>query len=351
MGSNPRKRTRGDFSPNALDVSGDTCIHCNKKCTSKGRNSEAVQCDICFAWVHASCEGLSKEQYKVFSDAAEIIPNLAYCCNLNNCSVRLNQLVAAKGASQSSVADEVLDDIEKNYSFVTDTISTLSTKIETLSSSNARLESIVNDLSKSIGSKYPQSNPPNELLNVHVPSVVAVDVVNELHNRERRKCNVVLHNLPEPTDLQENNDANSFLEICHSTLNLKVEVVKCYRLGKKQSSRPRSLLVQLRDETSRNLVLSNAPKLRHSQTWRQVYIQQDLTPPEREAHKKLYQELKRRRNDGENNLVIRNGRIIPYSEKFQSRILFNTTASNSNPSASNTTSMDMSPSHDNTSHS
>ena len=181
--------------------------------------------------------------------------------------------------------------------------------------------------------------------------MVAVDVVNELHSRERRKCNVVVHNLPEPTDPQENqNDVNTFLEICQSVLNVEVELVKCYRLGKKQNSRPRSLLIQLKDELSRNLVLSNAPNLRFNETCKHIYIQQDLTPTERAAHKRLYEELKRRRNHGENNLIIRNGRIVPYTEKFQSRVWFNNLPNTSGApdlSASNTTCMDLNPSHDN----
>jgi len=359
MASNPRKRTRGDSSPNALPASGDICKHCNKKCTTKGKNSEAIQCDVCFTWVHSSCEGLSKEQYKVFSDIAKAIPNLTYCCKLNNCSVRLNQLVAADSASKSVVVDEVLDDIEKNYSLVTDTISSLSTKIETLLSNNAKLETRVNELSKFIESAPPQmSFSTQEPVSSHVPTTVAVDVVNELHNRDRRKCNVVVHNLPESVDQQEShNDTNSFLEICRSVFNLDVEIIKCYRLGKKQSSRPRSLLIQLSNEMSRNQVLSNAPKLRFSSTMKQVYIQQDMTPTERETYKKLYEELKRRRSQGENNLIIRNGRIVPYADKFQSRILFNN-PSNTVPSTSSlstsvpdNTGMDTNTGHVNTSHS
>ena len=149
----PGKRIRGDSSPNALAVSGDICKHCNKKCTSKGKNSEAVQCDICLTWVHASCDGLNKEQYKIFSDAAKVIPNLAYCCKLNNCSVCLNQLVAAKGISKSTAVDEVLEDIDKKYSLVSDNIST---KIESLSTNNTKLETIVNELTKSIESNTSQ---------------------------------------------------------------------------------------------------------------------------------------------------------------------------------------------------
>ena len=40
-----------------LSKSTEVCGHCNKKCTAKG---EAVQCDLCYGWVHASCEGIKK---------------------------------------------------------------------------------------------------------------------------------------------------------------------------------------------------------------------------------------------------------------------------------------------------
>jgi len=102
---------------------------------------------------------------------------------------------------------------------------------------------------------------------------------------------------------------------------------------------------------------SDAPKLRFSSTMKQVYIQQDMTPTERENYKMLYEELKRHRSQGENNLIIRNGRIVPYADKFQSRILFNNPSSTV-PSTSSlptsvpdNTGMDTNTGHTNTSHS
>ena len=94
MSSVPPKRIREDENspPKCLNMPGDICKHCNKKCTLKGKSSEAIQCDICFVWVHAACEGLTKEQYKAFSDFSKSCPNIAYCCKLNGCFTRLNQV-------------------------------------------------------------------------------------------------------------------------------------------------------------------------------------------------------------------------------------------------------------------
>ena len=49
-----------------------------------------------------------------------------------------------------------------------------------------------------------------------------------------------------------------------------------------------------------------------------------MTPTEREAYRKLQEEIKRRKNSGETNLIIRNGKIVQYVQKqFKTRVLTN----------------------------
>ena len=49
-----------------------------------------------------------------------------------------------------------------------------------------------------------------------------------------------------------------------------------------------------------------------------------MSPKEREAHRKVYEELKKRKNEGENNLVIRNGKIVPYiPHSYRTRVITN----------------------------
>ena len=103
-----------------------------------------------------------------------------------------------------------------------------------------------------------------------------------------------------------------------------MDITKSIRLGQKQNSKPRSLLFKLSSEALHNKLLSYAPKLRFSSTWYQLYIQPDMTPTEREAYRKLQEEIKRRKNLGETNLIIRNGKIIQYvQKKFRTRVLTN----------------------------
>ena len=61
----------------ALSLPGDICNYFERKCTTKGKDSDAAQRDIYFSRVHTACEGLSKEQYKQLIEVHKGIPNLA----------------------------------------------------------------------------------------------------------------------------------------------------------------------------------------------------------------------------------------------------------------------------------
>ena len=46
----PKRKREDESSPTkVLSMPGDICKHCNKRYTSKGKSSEAIQCGICFA--------------------------------------------------------------------------------------------------------------------------------------------------------------------------------------------------------------------------------------------------------------------------------------------------------------
>jgi len=52
---------------------------CNKRCTLR---SEAIQCDLCQSWVHASCEALNKEEYEMHTQLTDSVENVVYFCKL-----------------------------------------------------------------------------------------------------------------------------------------------------------------------------------------------------------------------------------------------------------------------------
>jgi len=65
----------------------NVCGHCNKRCTLR---NEAIQCDLCQSWVHASCEALNKEKYEILTQLTNSVENAVYFYKLNSCLLTRN---------------------------------------------------------------------------------------------------------------------------------------------------------------------------------------------------------------------------------------------------------------------
>ena len=141
--------------------------------------------------------------------------------------------------------------------------------------------------------------------------------LDDFMDKEKRKSNIVVHNLPEQSGdtLAEraNNDASLFKMVIKDEMKLNVNVQKSFRVGKKNGDKPRLLIVTLENPSSKHDILKLAPELRHSRNYVNIYITPDLTRKEREINKKLRDELSSRKKAGESNLAIRGGKIVRLS--------------------------------------
>ena len=321
MTSAPPKRKREDEnSPSkALNMPGDICKHCNKRCTSKGKSSEAIQCDICFVWVHAACEGFTKEQFKAFSDLFKSFPNIAYCCKLNGCLTRLNQLVASKDTSElvSPVEiGETLRNLEKRYSLLNETITKTFANVDTLSSNNIDLQNKISNLAKSV-----DSNP-----GIQANTVSVTNIVDEYRDIERQKLNVIVFNVPEPKSAdisqRKTEDREFFNSLVEDIGIAPVDIADVTHPGAKIANKSRPLRVQLNNLSQRRSVLSNAKKLRNSssRSFKEIFINPDLSPKERQAQKELRSELARRKEAGESGIFIRRGRIVKQNKSINQAV-------------------------------
>ena len=69
----------------------------------------------------------------------------------------------------------------------------------------------------------------------------ALDIVDEMADRERRKNNTVIDNLPESTD--QNTNIQSFKTLSNTVFKLDLDVVKAIHLGPKAPNKDRPLLL------------------------------------------------------------------------------------------------------------
>ncbi len=150
--------------------------------------------------------------------------------------------------------------------------------------------------------------------------VTVAEVTNELEERNKRRSSLVVHNLPEPTN--ENDDEIHVSKLLCEVLDNPNEAVfptdveisgpKLFRFGRRMPHRVRSLKVHLKSTELRDKVLSNCRRLMKSENYSNIVLQKDMTPMERIHLKKLVYEKKRRnfearQNHEEPNWMIRGG--------------------------------------------
>ena len=115
----------------------DVCNHCNKKCSSKG---EALQCDLCGHWVHASCECIKCDQYRQFSQLTSSLPNILYYCKQNECANRIKVIVGKWIHSEAGDSDaETSNNLKNEQEAINTSIQTIATKIQELNNTSTEL--------------------------------------------------------------------------------------------------------------------------------------------------------------------------------------------------------------------
>ena len=294
-GSSPENR-RERFE----SLPGERCPHCSENCVSE---SKAVQCDLCGVWAHAECEGISVELYDKFNAVCANVNNVSYYCEANHCNSRIKQLVHAHYSNLDQQVDlPSLRALQVEQANLHRIISEVSNKVDNLNLRNKELLGEIEAASESISTDKPPIIPSES------PASTFLTVAEELDNRERRKNNVIIYNLPE-TSLSQ--DEKWFTDLCKGVFDISIKITKILRLGKSVENKARPLLIVIDDLSHKEFVVSHSYYLRRHSQYKNVYISTDMTKLQREKHRKLVQELKQRREGGEKNLIIYNGGIVP----------------------------------------
>ena len=144
--SSAKKRKKPEHvSPEIVSKPANVCGHCSKRCISKGPSSEAIQCDLCGLWVHAACEGLNKDQFRLLNQLSQSVDNVVYFCNLNQCIARHKQIIFQQiSGCPTDISDTSARPWLKEYEKLSDHVLALSKKIDTLCSQNANLHASAN---------------------------------------------------------------------------------------------------------------------------------------------------------------------------------------------------------------
>ena len=137
--------------------------------------------------------------------------------------------------------------------------------------------------------------------------------VGNFFDKEKRKNNLVVHNLPESKaqDPKEraSKDMDAIKDLIRGEFHLNADISKAFRAGKLLQDKPRPLVVTLSDEATKWEILRLAPQLRGSTKYDDVFLSPDRTPEERERDRKVRFEAKKLREEGKK-VRIHRGKVV-----------------------------------------
>lgn len=281
----------------------DTSTTC-KVCVKKVLDSEdGIQCDSsCHNWFHIKCVGVTKSEYTQYSNNT----NKKWHCSRMDCS--------AASSNSNDVLLRKMDELLGKISLLAtkDELKNLTTGVESiqaeLSSLNAkinefepRLESLETDVAQL---KIDKKNQQNQLPDTE-------STIEEINERKRRSCNVIVHGLVESksssTDAAKQHDKTLVgLILNKAGQGDLLTSARFFRIGTKDQSKPRPIKVCLPSENSAISVfqsLGNCTDL--GEELEGMSLSRDRTLMERRHLACLRETLKARTEAGEPDLTIK----------------------------------------------
>ena len=175
----------------------EDCIVCNTSATEC-----VMECVWCEARLHAKCAKISDEQCILIGNASRnVVFFCSECLEALPTAFRSYDLCSFVDSGNSSIEKAIKDAHNTTFQGLKSELTTLqsittnlSTKVKDLCTQNITLQEQLQAASSDLTSKSTSSTTASEM----VPSTF--DVADEIAERDRRKRNVIIYNLPEQAD-------------------------------------------------------------------------------------------------------------------------------------------------------
>lgn len=283
------------------------CLMCKDIIEDEQSVTSCVQCYICEGWAHKGCGKLTDSEFSTLSnDKSACCSNMQWVCDP---CVSQKQGKKKKKSYAQAAKPEHNPNLQGLFATMMKTFSDRMDKLEEKLTGKQLEEKIEAVVDRVVDKKIEEA-------------------VYERIEKDKRKNNIIVVNLKESTkkseEGREREDTKSVKMLLGKLVNIKDGDLKeaPVRLGDK-GIKPRVLKVVLKNENMKREILKKAPSLNVDVPFeKRIYINQDYTKRQREAHKVLREELKVRIKNGETNLGIRGGKIVklpPNSERGNDR--------------------------------
>ena len=264
----------------------------------KRSNDPAIECDCCKQWYHIPCTPVSNDIVKAITESnkdKKRKKGLKWFCEL--CDGTVSELL-----TNFQKYKKVDIEIKKYKDEIEGKIQELDRRMAKCETGNVNTENLVQRVETA--EQRLENNP-------------TISDLQEKQDIESRKNNLVFFGLPEV----DSDDVEERLELEYSMIEtaltdkteLDIEEVKdFFRLGKKSEDKKRPILMRFQSEETKMAVLkaSRDLSLKIDDEEHKIHVSNDLTAKQRNYIKTLKEELKTRRDRGEEDLVIRGNKIV-----------------------------------------
>ena len=201
---------------------------------------------------------------------------------------------------------EIVEIMKTEIFKLSETVSALGNRIEELERKNRQLE-------KEHSDRYTKLEKEVKRLQMHEDEKTDV-LLNEMEQRIHRRGNVIVSGIPEQTEgsvEERKNEDREFIETLLNGITINESALEtCQRLGYPRKGKPRPIRIMGLDPSEKMKILQKSKELKHHSTFKTIYINADLTPLQQLRAKNLRDELKARRESGEQDIVIYRGKIV-----------------------------------------
>ena len=266
----------------------EICVTCNKEA-----KKEAIICEWCRKWEHRACAGLSIEEYDMLTTSSD---QIMFFCTM--CYTKVSFALR--------VEDENTTKLQSVENKLSEKINNIEAKL--LELHNAVKNTHITDPSS-------VDRPSHESISDTVTNIT-LSLASEQKEKEKRKFNVILHNLSESNaadgSAKKQDDINRCSSLFSTYLNVTVAITNAIRIGKRDSRPCRLLKLTFSSLEEKANVLKQKLKFKldkNPENVRKIFVTPDLTPLEQKKNNALRRQLSEM-NQVQNIYAIRNGEIV-----------------------------------------
>ena len=167
----------------------------------------------------------------------------------------------------------------------------------------------------------------NEVSGTNVTEVV--EALADQTEKELKKNNVIMFNMPEPTVSDKSKEMKDDIELVKDVLavvhpnigEVEIDEENTTRLGERKIGHTRPIRIKFRDDSCKGVIFRNSPKLKSHDKFSKVNISNDKTRKELMADRLLKDKLKTEREvRPQEDLIIYKGEIIPRANRPPPRV-------------------------------